>query len=1178
MIENKNRFMTEQQKSFSFEPNQTRQEQSDRNKKEKQKQKLIERYVEEHLLRPFNSGNKYKRSLSESGGEERKENAIKNLSRAEKHLKRAERRYAELSPAEKANKLYAMLLTRVNKQTARAKEIETKVYEQVSTDLQERITQLKHKRELKEGDKTTVAELMELKGQIQGELTTPTINYSYLSKVKALWDDEEVRKLFLEKYFQARVDTQTFKESVIGKKWQDINQQIEEAEKEYQDLTRKIFLGKIGDKEELNNAREEIAFLAKDLVELRQSQNRIVTLEKLPQSKDYTDLAAMIQFEKMKKYRNELSDGFVWTDSRLEIDKKATESVLDNDMWPCFIGEPGTGKTRQGVAMVRKLTGKSETVGIDCSDKTNKTDLLFSQEIRDGYSTRDLAGFGRGFTGYDSLDQEKPSRDYAIPVELAEIFKANGNSLFFTKLKAIASKHPGEKLDELVPLPVLEGSFAYATTNPPGMRHQNDPPNPALWREFAPIPVDYFPMTIEKPEVFEFMQVALMTERYDMPGVSKDEVLPYYELREIPDKKKRYAQWLKFKKKFDEDYKEAQEANNQEEIKRLKQEVYRAYDELGVLPNGETIVRTKNLVQDPTDKRHGILYRLSFAVRAIQDSYIVALGENEYLDSNNRQLLRIDKEQEGGKVVDNGGVEILINNKTITAETLIKWMEGYRNRKMKDDKEMAGIKNLSQWIQHKLNQFLEDAGPGDRVKIKAIFDYFHLFDEVSDVQNEELLTPLEIGYLSPRVPRWEKTEKISLEDLEADGENTETEEGEIEVQPEDLKTEQVVLENGDLVNVKKYQFEFKQGDKLIKIQQNDRFELNGKIYIFMGKVERKNNEYHRQLVAKIQGSKECQIMSREEIERGRKELMGRASLERAQEILGKENVIGPEDVKKTWGYIPENIPSIQFSKEALERASELGLFLELRIKKDKEGNHLTIKRMNELKRAFSGRRLLHSISLDERQRYFTEKSTLELEWVLISKDIIGRGPEGAEYQAVNKTYLEQTEVIEKYLREKLFKDNPLPKELAEAIQEYEVYLKNHPEFFTNPSKRIFKSTHDLAIVLSNDGGLFSRTKYCEELAGLKINQMTRSIPTDIIYDIICYYEKNNKQLFKNISISTRYLVPSLTTINKKNFVYIYNTGMDGIQIDSHFASDYDLIPGKDNIGVSLSLTSSVFNL
>ena len=666
-------------------------------------------------------------------------------------------------------------------------------------------------------------------------------------------------------------------------------------------------------------------------------------------------------------------------------------------------------------------------------------------------------------------------------------------------------------------------------------------------------------MTIENPEVFEFMQVALMTEKYDMPGVSKDEILPYYEPKGFPYKKKRYTQWLEFKKKFDKDYEEARETNNQEEIKRLKQEIYRKYDELGVLPNGETIIRTKNLVQDPTDKRHGILYRLSFAVRAIQDSYIATLGENEYLDSNNRQLLRIDKEQEGGKVVDEGGVEILINNKTITAETLIKWMEGYRNRKMKDDEEIAGIKNLSQWIQYKLNQFLREAGPGDRVKIKAIFDHFHLFDEVPDIQNEEPLTPLEIGYLSPRVPRWEETEKIGSEDLKTDGESTETGEGGTETQPEDLETEQVVLKGGDLVNVKKYQFEFQQGDKTIKVWQNSQFELDGKTYVFVGQVEQEDSEYHGQLVAKIQGSQECRIMTREEIEKGKFKAV--FFIEQAQEILGEENVIGPEDIKKTWGYIPENIPPIQFSREALERAKKFGLFLELRIKNDKEGNPLTMKRMNELKsNNLAGGKLFFNAGKHKNEPFFID-DTSELEWVLVSKDIFGNGPEGNEYQTTNKTYLEQTEIIKKYLQEKLFKDRSLPEEFVQAIQEYERYLNRHPEFFTNPSGRVFKSSEELANILNTDD---KWRKYAEELSGLKINQITRHIPRDIIYDIISYYEKNNEKLLENVYTFTSRLD------SDGWLVYVGNADSDGTDI----ARGSEAGRWRDYLGVSFSCSLS----
>src|SRR3989338_833766 len=74
----------------------------------------------------------------------------------------------------------------------------------------------------------------------------------------------------------------------------------------------------------------------------------------------------------------------------------------------------------------------------------------------------------------------------------------------------------------------------------------------------------------------------------------------------------------------------------------------------------------------------------------------------------------------------------------------------------------------------------------------------------------------------------------------------------------------------------------------------------------------------------------------DEMKRARgKETISGIEFQEAKELLG-EDLIGPEEIEKTLGVSPEEIPDIPFSREALERAKQMGQMLVLRVEKTED--------------------------------------------------------------------------------------------------------------------------------------------------------------------------------------------------------------------------------------------------
>ena len=253
------------------------------------------------------------------------------------------------------------------------------------------------------------------------------------------------------------------------------------------------------------------------------------------------------------------------------------------------------------------------------------------------------------------------------------------------------------------------------------------------------------------------------------------------------------------------------------------------------------------------------------------------------------------------------------------------------------------------------------------------------------------------------------------------------------------------------------------------------------------------------VLAKGELSKKFRILKLDEVEKlglvkkakpekRRENKEGEVSLGQAQEIMGAD-FLGAEAVEKTFGFMPEDVPPIPFSASELERARELNQFLELRIDKTADGQPLNMEKMYKLLQpeftAGNNGRILNSHGKAD-SWYKSEsflKDTPRASWVLVSKDVIP--------DSLSKNFLQQTEVITNYLKNEVFKGQELPDVYKEAVEEFEA-----------------KKAGIAAILTSN------WQEAAKQLSELKINQLTRQLPVETMYDFVMYFKNNKKRLLE----------------------------------------------------------------
>lgn len=634
-----------------------------------------------------------------------------------------------------------------------------------------------------------------------------------ISEIKVLFSDEPTKALFSHTYGEARADAKIYRLSELGKGWLNLNKQIQETEEKFRRLEQDLFLEKIEGKGKISSARSQTERLANRLLGLRKQRDDLKNLEGVPNIRENTDAAANFQYETLKNYRKQLKKGFVWLPSRDQIHRQ-TIAALQNGRWPVLIGEAGTGKSDQADAAAIELTGNPPTE-IECEANTSEKQLIKDSAIdpKSGGSYEEYGPLMQAFTGYEDSRQKEPKYTTGRIARFDESGRLGPKA--YAIIKKTRQKKSGE---DFYGHQILTGAAAIWTSNPIGPRYPDRRPvDPAMRREIAEIYVDYPEMSKENPELYDFMLTALLDEN-DLIAIAKKELAPAYEKKEIPK------------------------------------------DVRETLQDGSVIVAEDELLEDSTDRRHGTCWRLANAIKTLQNSFVY--GNEALEDALPNDTLRFKEDNEGNlEITKEEGELLTLSSSTITLGEIASWMGGFKERLQKQDRAFQ-TSSFSDWIKFKINTYLKQADKGDRKKVEAIFNYFHLLDPAPDLVGAKPITPKEIGYLSPCVPRPAYIEKSKIE--------TSPLSPDAPFHAEAYETTQVLLENGEKVLIKTGDFTFETAlSGQTTISPGRQFMIEGKSYVFAGVAEEQDPAKHGKLAGSLLNEKELhKLFIVEEVEEG----------------------------------------------------------------------------------------------------------------------------------------------------------------------------------------------------------------------------------------------------------------------------------------------------------------------
>ena len=206
-------------------------------------------------------------------------------------------------------------------------------------------------------------------------------------------------------------------------------------------------------------------------------------------------------------------------------------------------------------------------------------------------------------------------------------------------------------------------------------------------------------------------------------------------------------------------------------------------------------------------------------------------------------------------------------------------------------------------------------------------------------------------------------------------------------------------------------------------------------------------------------------------------------IERARELLGTD-FLGVEAVEKAFDITLDSaiIPEIPFSLEDLEAAQGKERLI-LTIGERPDGVPLSMEQMAVMMQAKftqDGKgKILYDPSWYKDENFF-KKDKPQLRWRLVTKDLIPN--------STSKNYLGQTEAIADYLRNTAYAGRSLPQEYEEAIAEFEAQKATIEPIISSEWKRA-----------------------ATMLAKLKLNQLTRQSPAEVIYDSIVVLQNNDER-------------------------------------------------------------------
>ena len=568
------------------------------------------------------------------------------------------------------------------------------------------------------------------------------------TEIKSLISDEDTKEIFLDKFSEAKMDDKEIRLSALAQEWKRTKSEHDEIKSEYIKLAREKFSSDEMKKSAVSVLNTKLKLLSKQLLGLEDKLKSFSSLDFENRVNENTDVIADFQYQQLIEYRHQLEKGFVWLPSRKDIHDKTIAS-LQNGRWPVLIGEAGTGKSEQADAAAIELTGYKPT-HIQCEKNTGFEDLIedisIDPETKGSY--QEYGPMMQAFTGYDDSRQTEPSVKKGRVVRLDESGRLGAKA--YSVIKEARQKKAG---DDFYGHKFLPGASSIWTTNPPGSRYPDrKQPDPAMRREIAEIIVDYPECTKDNPELYEFLLACLLDDN-NYTDVGKEELAPAY-----------------IKKELEED-KQIMVSKNSKAV---------ACDEL---------------IEDGADAKHGALWRLAGAIKTLQNAFVFGNNDGSIKIPENHLYYKEDDKGDI-EIAKEGGQPMLLSSSTITLGEIKSWMEGYKKRLEKADAKFH-TDNLTKWINLKMSIYLEQVDKDDRQKVEAIFKHYHFLDNSqADIKSTTPITPKQIGYLSPRVPRPLHTEIVAQE-IE---ESVESEESVVAKEYEDYE---VLLENGERIKIKK---------------------------------------------------------------------------------------------------------------------------------------------------------------------------------------------------------------------------------------------------------------------------------------------------------------------------------------------------------------------------------------
>ena len=270
-------------------------------------------------------------------------------------------------------------------------------------------------------------------------------------------------------------------------------------------------------------------------------------------------------------------------------------------------------------------------------------------------------------------------------------------------------------------------------------------------------------------------------------------------------------------------------------------------------------------------------------------------------------------------------------------------------------------------------------------------------------------------------------------------------------------------------------------------------------------------------------------------------------LSRATEIIGAESCFGPAAVEKAFGIRleAERIPPIQFSESELKRAEELGQMLILRVDRTADGSALTMKKMSELLQP-TFEQNEEKILYDEPDWYeeevFYKEETPALSWALVSRETIP--------DSTSKNYLQQTDQLVTYLETEVFQGQSVPPPYSDALNEFRSVRAQIEPLVTSQIEAEWKQASQM-------------------LADLKLNQLTRQTPAEVLYDMLVVIQNSTDPEEK-----TRLLENMYTWTARRGSVDGYLVGVGDFDADGADVGRWRPGDAHPAIGVVFSRSQS----